>query len=473
MVATHRFIKNLGYMYVLEIANHAIGFVVSIYVARQLGSEGFGTIAFATAILSYFLIITDFGVIVQGIKRISYDLNDTINVTSVVTTIRIVLSILSCCILLFLTIFLWRHFPIGKRILIVLMAISLIPNIYDLTWVFMGHERMENRAFTYFVRYLSNALIIFIALPYHKTIITVGIAYLVSTIIMALFSVVSYLSRFTHIRFEKSITNITTFLKDSIFVGWGQIMTRIYYNFGTIILSFVKGDTIVGWYNAGWRVFMILVNVAGIYGMTYLPAFVNRYASNTGVETFVQKSFKLLISLTLPVTAICYMLAPKIIILLFGNEYSNAVNPFRILLCSSMIIFVSVVFSYTLLGLNRQKDLAIYSTVAAFINLLLNLLLIPKYSMNGAAFSNCVSELIVLLCVYVNFRQHTKIQLLHILVKPATAAGIMCIFLYCLSTINPILLLTSSLLLYILVLYLIGGITWSDVVFFKKLLFRK
>jgi O-antigen/teichoic acid export membrane protein len=471
-----RFAKNLGVLYSTEIVSHIIGFVVSVYIARVLGSEYFGQISFALVLISYFILFTNFGLATYGIKEVSHNIKHTVNIASMLVLIQAVLSIIAYCAIIILIISVWNQFPAEKKCLVLILATSLFPTVFDLTWVFMAHEKMEYRASAYLIRYMTYALIVFLLLPHQRTVITVGIAYLASTGTMALFSTSIYLKFFRSFHFAQTrlVTNLRAFLKAAIPIGWATLMSRIYYNFDTLMLSFMRGDEVVGWYSAGYRIILVLTNIAGIYGVVYLPALTKKISnSKETAKTLVDRSFRLLLSFVIPVTVGGILLSPKIIIFVFGVQYTSAIVPFQILLIAVLVIFASVVFSYGLIGLGKQKQLAIYSTLAAVFNIGLNFLLIPKYGAVGAAITTVISEVTVLTGVYYTFRKEMSVPSLVCFLKPLVASACMAVPIIARISSDLIILLLISVFVYVTVLYLIGGISNEELRLIKEIVGRK
>ncbi|UCF71515.1 MAG: flippase [candidate division WOR-3 bacterium] len=476
MTESLRFAKNLGVLYSAEIVSHVIGFIVSVYIARVFGSEAFGQISFSLVLLSYFVLFTNFGLATYGIKEVSHNVKRTTSIASTLILIQAVLSIIAYSVLIILITAVWGHFPSEKKYLILILGLSMFPTVFDLTWVFMGHEKMEFRAIAYSIRYLTYALIVFLFLPIRSTIITVGIAYLSSTVIMALFSTSAYLKSFHSFRFVQSdlAANLKIFLRGALPIGWATLMSRVYYNFDTLMLSFLRSDQVVGWYSAAYRIVLVLTGIAGIYGMVYLPALTKRIrVSKSAAKALVNRSFKILLSFSVPITVGGILLSSHIIKFIFGEQYLEAIVPFQILLIAVLIIFTSVVFSYAMISLGKQKQLAIYSTLAAVFNVGLNFLVIPRYGAVGAAITTVISEATVFTGVYYVLRKEMLAPSLVFFLRPVVAAGCMAAPILLKISGDLIILLLLSILVYVTVLYIIGGISNEDLHLIKQILRRK
>ena len=87
------------------------------------------------------------------------------------------------------------------------------------------------------------------------------------------------------------------------------------------------------------------------------------------------------------------MFANKIILIIYGTQYANSVLALKILIWAFFLICVSTVTSGLLNSINKQRIVTIGTGIGALLNIILNLILIPKYSLDGAASATVAIEL--------------------------------------------------------------------------------
>jgi O-antigen/teichoic acid export membrane protein len=93
------------------------------------------------------------------------------------------------------------------------------------------------------------------------------------------------------------------------------------------------------------------------------------------------------------------LLAPALIDVLYGEAYRGAVAPLRLLLLSFALLVVSRHYRLVLVASGRQAlDLKIMGAAAA-LNVALNVWLVPRFGLAGAAASNVASEAAILVAV--------------------------------------------------------------------------
>jgi O-antigen/teichoic acid export membrane protein len=116
----------------------------------------------------------------------------------------------------------------------------------------------------------------------------------------------------------------------------------------------MKGDAVVGWYNAAYRLvmglqFIPLALVGAIYPI------LSRYHSISAKDNLMivyEKAFKLLSMLAIPLGIGTSLLADRIIIFLYGNNFSNSIIALQILIWVVSLFFIYSIVAYVLVSIN-------------------------------------------------------------------------------------------------------------------------
>ena len=99
---------------------------------------------------------------------------------------------------------------------------------------------------------------------------------------------------------------------------------------------------------------------------------------------------------------------------------------------------------------------------AAVVNVVLNLLVIPKYGYIGSSWATVVTELFLFLFNYALIRRSLFTLSLKDFIKPAIAGIIMGGILYFLPAWNVLILIAIGAVIYFILLFLLGGIQKED-----------
>jgi len=169
----------------------------------------------------------------------------------------------------------------------------------------------------------------------------------------------------------------------------------------------MKTQADVGIYNAAYKIFMIgLIPLATIVKI-FLPSLskvkdvelLKRTIKKYGIMMFASGGL---------IASVIYFSASQSVNIIFGSQYIGAVVPLMILALNILVISVNVFFGNPLTVWGKQKVYAIAITFGAVGNIILNILLIPKYSYNGAALATLLSEVIVFVGVFYLFNKNLK-----------------------------------------------------------------
>lgn len=165
------------------------------------------------------------------------------------------------------------------------------------------------------------------------------------------------------------------------------------YHLDILLLRVIIGDTETGYYKAAlviaeflWFV-PIAIQISLLHSTSKLWA-EEQYERLTRVSTQVVRYTLLFTILLVLGTA---GLADPLLSLYFGQEFSASVVPLLLLLPGALGFAVARPIFAISQGQDNLRILIIVTAVAALLNLVLNLILIPKYGMNGAAVATSVS----------------------------------------------------------------------------------
>jgi O-antigen/teichoic acid export membrane protein len=122
------------------------------------------------------------------------------------------------------------------------------------------------------------------------------------------------------------------------------------------------------------------------------PAVVN--AKKQGEEQYnarLQKLYDLMVWIALPITLVVTFSAGSIVRLLYGAEFARAASVLRVYIWAGIFVFWGVASSKWFLAENLQLYSFLYKGSGAVINVILNLVLIKRFGVVGAAWATIIS----------------------------------------------------------------------------------
>jgi len=249
----------------------------------------------------------------------------------------------------------------------------------------------------------------------------------------------------------------------------------IYTYIDSVMLSLMKGNEVVGWYNAAYRLVFILLFIPGIINMAIFPS-MSRFhiSSQNSLRLTYEKYFKLMLIIGIPIGIGTTLLADRIILLIFGTGYTQSIIALKILIWTIVLTFAGAAFVRLFESTNRQIIVAKVSVICVVVNVILNLLLIPKFTYVGASIATVITEFILVSGIFIfayKFGYGTQgKKVVENISKVVLASLIMGAFIWYFKSFNLLVLVLLATLLYLGTIYIIGGINKEDVQLFKQII---
>ena len=165
------------------------------------------------------------------------------------------------------------------------------------------------------------------------------------------------------------------------------------------MLGFMTDDRTVGLFSSGTKITHILTVIITSLSAVMLPRCSHLIGEGKIEEfnTIIRKSYHLLLFSAIPITVAIILLARPITLCFCGEDYVASIPV--VLLTAPTIIFIGmtqVIGIQVLYPYGKEMMVILSTVVAAFINVVLNLLLIPSWAEVGAALSALIAEFSVL-----------------------------------------------------------------------------
>jgi O-antigen/teichoic acid export membrane protein len=239
-------------------------------------------------------------------------------------------------------------------------------------------------------------------------------AYLISAVIA--FSVV--FSKATSFKFQFNLKKNLSFLKKSFPFALLTLFMAAYLRIDSVLLGKLlpDGKEQAGIYAQSFRIVEILSNYGYLFTLILLPIFSRMIRKKESIEQLSQLSFLLLFVPAFIITLGCMFYCREIIDILYNAHLEESSHVFKILIFSFLGMCTTYIFGTLLTANGNMKQLNIMAVSAVLLNLTLNLILIPRFGVNGAAITNvtiqCFTSLVQIVLVIKVFKFKTNYSLL-------------------------------------------------------------
>lgn len=421
-------VKNSVSNVIYSLSNMLFPLLTSMYVSRVILAEGVGQVSYAQTVTSYFITFAAMGLPAYGIRQIAKVRSDReeadrvfseLMVISVVTTAVAVLAFLTLVFLQFR----------GEWALYLCCGIQLALNCTNIDWFYRGQEE-----YTYIVcRGLAVKLISLAAIVLFVKQPEDYVAYaLISSLAHGGSCVFNIIHARKFVRFRFRGLNIRRHLLPVGIFALTSFLTGIYSKLDITMLGTISGSGAVGLYTNAHDLSYAVTTLCAAVSTAFLPRLSNLY--ETDREKFlglIETGFRVLCFFAVPMAVGVFLLAPSIVELVYGKDFSDAAATLRIL---SVLILVQgfgnlLCYQLAIATGNERKRIPAYAGAAA-ANAGLNALLIPAMAQNGAAIATVISELVLNIHQFMTMRALVPYRItLEPVVRSAAAAGVMAVYL--------------------------------------------
>jgi len=387
-----RYFENTGWMFGGRVFTLGISFFVGVYIARYLGPANYGLLNYVISFVGLFAFLASFGV--DGIvnREIVRDHSKKDEILGTAFYIKIVGSILAIIAVLFVSIFTTKD--IFTLILIWLFALNFIPQAFNVIEIYFQSQVLSKKVVTaQIISNIISTILKILCIVLGKGIFWLMIIYVIETSVYALILLLSFRKFGNHIRKWKFNMNIAkNLLKDSWPLMFASIAIGIYMKIDQVMIKNILGNEQAGIYAVAAKLSEVWYFIPMIICTSLFPAIIN--SIKTSIELFenrMKKLYFLMFWLSFAIASFTTILAYPIVKILFGMPYIGAVTTLQIYVWAGVSVSLGVVLGQYILAKNMTKIFFCNTLMGALINVILNIILIPKIGINGAAIATIIS----------------------------------------------------------------------------------
>ncbi len=469
--------KNILWLSVSRVISLVLLFLAYAQLFRYLGPEQSGRFQFVLSFVSLFGVIIDFGIQQYVIKKISEDRSKAKIYFHNFLAVEIVLAALVYGAMVSIAYYNGYESVVIHAIMVAGIGTVLHGLTYPFLAVITAHYDLKKAAFLNFIASVVNVSIIFLTIW-----VGGGIVMLASQqLIYASFAVFMYyqfvkkyigppqvIAGITGLDFELIKKIFKAALPFAMLVGFSTVYNKI----DIVMITKYLGYTQTGLYTAAYKFFDLLAFFPAVVSHSLYPLFASLMAENklNEVRTTLERYLRFMAAVALPMATGAMLLAGPIIRILAGEEFAPAANVLSVLVWAPAILFLYIVVNSLVIS-QLTKFATMITGVNVIINIVGNLILLPRIGIMGAAIMTLVSESIQgIFYFYFVRKKITKFKFLSNLWQPFIASSIMGVIVYLVK--DKFLLIPVALggVVYVLVLLVLGFFRKDDLNFLMKLI---
>lgn len=382
------------------------------YISRVLGAESIGKYNFSNSVVSYVSMIATLGIssyAVRECSKVKQNRTEYEKTASEIFSINIITTVIAYIILFLLLSFSESLHSYNK--LIIILSTTIIFNTFGAEWINNVHEDFKFIT----IRSISFQILAFVLMLLfvrnQSDYINYAWISLLSTSGANLINVF-YRRKYGKIRFTFNI-NLKVHFKPIVYLFAIYISQQIYVNSDITILGLYKGDTAVGIYSTSVKIYNIVNAMICSICMVVIPqiSYLFEKKEYNSISKLFNYALNFIVVLGLPAITGINMLCPEIISCLAGNEYLAATSSLHILTIALIFSLLGgLIGNVTIIPAGREKICFFQGIVAATINILFNMVLIPSFGINAAASTTAIAEGVSFVILAINFDKRIRIK---------------------------------------------------------------
>ena len=264
--------KNIGFLLLSQIITLILGFVYIIYIARYLGTAGFGILSFAIAFTGIFVVLVDLGLNMLTVREVSRDKSLAGKYLGNTIVIKLILAVFMLS-LIFLVVNIVFKYPQETVNVVYLMGFSVIFGSFSGIFysIFQANEKMEYLSYGQIIYSFLMFAGVLIAIYYGLGIYAFASVYLAVSVVVLIYSVFVCSWKFALPKFEIDLNFWKLIIIEALPFALTSIFVLIYYYIDTVMLSILihNSNSIIGWYSAAYRIVMPLSFIPAIFFRQY------------------------------------------------------------------------------------------------------------------------------------------------------------------------------------------------------------
>lgn len=409
--------KKVAYNTLAQMIGKVVGVAISIATVaalfRYLGVEGVGKYTTVFAFVAFFSVFADFGLQWTLLRELAVS-SDRNKVFKNVFALRLVVALIIHALAFALVWFFKYPLDVKLGVGTITAAWFFTTMNSPLVGVFLNNYRLDISVTTEVVGRIATLILTLYLISLKVPFGVVIAATLIGNILNFVLNLI-YARRYIKLGMSFDWGYWPHLISQAAPIGIVLVFHFIYFKIDSIMLSLMKGMMDVGIYGTAYKVLEVLETVPVMFLGAAFPL-VTRYVTSGDkrAPNAFQKQFDFLALIAIPIVGGVFALSQPIInflggrggefihastVSLFGNP-ATAVTCLRVLAFGVGISFFSNLYSYLIVSLGRQKNMVWPTIGFALFNIVLNLIVIPRFTYIGASFATLVTEIVVMVVSY-------------------------------------------------------------------------
>ena len=397
--SVRRLTSNFVFVSAVQATNFLLPLLVYPYVLRVVGLERFGILVLAQAVMSYGIVLVDYGFSLSAVRKLARCRDNPQAVAQLVaevTTTRFVLTGIAAILLIAFTYTpgVWSaHRAVFWYSYTLVIGQAFLP-----LWFFQGMEQMKWLTVLNLSAKLLFGGLIFVVVQtaddYHWVNALLG----GGNAVAGLAGLWLIRHRFNVPLRLSSPATVWVQLREGRTMFWSNLSVTLYMNSNILILSYFVSPVLLGFYGIADKIIMVAQQILVVYFQVVYPHVCRLIESGLdAVVAFYRRAFLPFAGLVAIGCLGLYGLSDWIVGLFAGQNQPQAASLLRGLSAVPFIICLNIPFNQLILATDRRRAYSLILTTGLVVCLTLNLILTPRWGAIGTVWAVNLTQLCITL----------------------------------------------------------------------------
>lgn len=405
-------ISNFVSLSALQGINLVLPLLLLPYLVRVLGMELYGLIAFSTAVVYYFQVITDYGFNLTATREISVHRNDSLKISEIYNSVMIIKLILLVFSLFILTVVVFIFSELSANYEIYFLSFGVVIGYTILpTWLFQGMEKMKFLTLSNLITKLFFTILIFVFVKSKDDYLLVPIFTSAGYILSGIISLFIVRRTFKIPFASQKYATLKIHFTDGWYVFLSQLKITLFSNSNILILGIFAGNVQVGYFSSAEKIIRTLASLQTPIVNTMFP-YISKNIKTAPLKIIGQiyKVAKIGSWCYLSIILGVFVFSEAIVKTMFGELLTDVVIALRIILIVPLFVFLNNLFGTQIL-LNTGKDKVFFLVLlfTAILNLILIFPLTYLYGYIGTSISVVFAEAFLFIGMFYYAKRQIKV----------------------------------------------------------------
>jgi len=387
-----KYFANTSWLMAEKIFRMAVALSVGVYVARYLGPGRFGILSYAMSFVALFSALSTLGlngILVRELVNFPEKREELLGTAFILKLIGAGIVLILLSLVLYFT-----GSDQQNNLIIFIIAAGLIFQSFNVIRFYFEANVLAkfiavSQITSLVVVSVAKLVFIWLGLP----LIYFALAVLIESLILAIgLSVVYFKQKLNIFNWQFSFKAATGLLKDAWPLILSAIAISLYMRIDQVMIKHMLNDEAVGQYAAAVRLSEAWYFIPMIITASLFPAVINaKKRSKDLYYARLQKLYDLMVWIAMPIILVIMFSANHIVEFLYGVQFSKAGSVLAIHIWAGVFVFLGVASGKWYLAENLQLFSFLNSIIGAVVNIVLNVILIERYGIIGAAWATIIS----------------------------------------------------------------------------------